>query len=129
MGTKKHMSTKYMNQKKMGHHQNNMSMQQQAQPEQMDRDQYYKRDNMGNYRYGYTSDNSERFEEGNAETGVKGHYTFIDANGLSKRVDYIADKEGFRIIHDNDSNEGRFKRDVSPDLVRTKMTSYRDMSL
>merc|ERR1712126_407921 len=36
---------------------------------------------------------------------------------------------GFRIIHDNDNNEGRFKRDVSPDLVRTKMTSYRDMSL
>merc|ERR1711963_576412 len=75
MPSKKHMSAKYMNQKKMGHHQNNMSMQQQAQPEQMDRDQYYKRDNMGNYRYGYTSDNSERFEEGNAETGVRGHYT------------------------------------------------------
>merc|ERR1719434_544752 len=70
MPSKKHMSTKYMNQKKMGHHQNNMSMQQQAQPEQMDRDQYYKRDNMGNYRYGYTSDNSERFEEGNAETST-----------------------------------------------------------
>merc|ERR1712226_159363 len=59
MPSKKHMSTKYMN-KKMEHHQNNMSMQQQqqAQPEQMDRDQYYNRDNMGNYRYGYTSDNS-----------------------------------------------------------------------
>merc|ERR550534_248111 len=57
-----------------------------------------------------------------------GHYTFIDANGLSKRVDYIADKEGFRIIHDNNAGS-RFKREVKPDLVRTKMTSYRDMSL
>merc|ERR550534_2002246 len=91
--------------------------------------QYYKQDKRGNYIYGYSSDVAEKFEEGNAETGVKGHYTFIDANGLSKRVDYIADKEGFRIIHDNDNNQGRFKRDASPDLVRTKMTSYKDMSL
>merc|ERR1719357_969031 len=78
MPSKKHLSTKYMT-KKMEHQQNNnmgMQQHQQAQPEQMDRDQYYKRDNMGNYRYGYTSDNSERFEEGNAETGVRGHYTY-----------------------------------------------------
>merc|ERR1711923_274184 len=127
------MSTKYMN-KKMGHHQNNMSMQQhqQAQTEQMDRDQYYKRDNMGNYRYGYTSDNSERFEEGNAETGVRGHYTYIDANGLSKRVDYIADMDGFRILNEIDNESRRFKReaeaDVNPDLFRTSMTSRLDSS-
>merc|ERR1711963_1046287 len=130
--SKKHMSTKYMNQKKMGHHQNNMSMHQQAQPEQMDRDQYYKRDNMGNYRYGYTSDNSERFEEGNAETGVRGHYTYIDANGLSKRVDYIADKDGFRILNEIDNEARRFKReaeaDVNPDLIRTSMTARLDSS-
>merc|ERR1712213_251683 len=130
--SKKHMSTKYMNQKKMGHHQNNMSMHQQAQPEQMDRDQYYKRDNMGNYRYGYTSDNSERFEEGNAETGVRGHYTYIDANGLSKRVDYIADKDGFRILNEIDNESRRFKREaeaeVNPDLIRTSMTARLDSS-
>merc|ERR1712117_388050 len=131
MPSKKHMSTKYMN-KKMEHHQNNMGMQQQAQPEQMDRDQYYKRDNMGNYRYGYTSDNSERFEEGNAETGVRGHYTYVDANGLSKRVDYIADKDGFRILNEIDNESRRFKReaeaDVNPDLIRTSMTSRLDSS-
>merc|ERR1719357_685915 len=133
MPSKKHMSTKYMN-KQMEHHQNNMGMHQhqQAQPEQMDRDQYYKRDNMGNYRYGYTSDNSERFEEGNAETGVRGHYTYIDANGLSKRVDYIADKDGFRILNEIDNESRRFKReaeaDVNPDLIRTSMTSRLDSS-
>merc|ERR1712226_1680637 len=130
---KKDMSTKCMN-KKMEHHQNNMSMQQQqqAQPEQMDRDQYYNRDNMGNYRYGYTSDNSERFEEGNAETGVRGHYTYIDGNGLSKRVDYIADKDGFRILNEVENESRRFKReaeaDVNPDLIRTSMTSRLDSS-
>merc|ERR550519_137316 len=85
---------------------------------------YKKTDEKGSYAYGFSFGGQEKFEEGNPETGVKGHYTFIDANGLSKRVDYIADKEGFRIIHDNDNNEGRFKRDTSPDLVRTKMTSY-----
>merc|ERR550534_938735 len=90
--------------------------------------QYYKQDQRGNYVYGYSSDVAEKFEEGNAQTGVKGHFTFIDANGLNKRVDYIADKEGFRIIHDNNAGS-RFKREVKPDLVRTKMTSYRDMSL
>merc|ERR1719382_319878 len=132
MPAKKHMSTKYMN-KKMEHHQNNMSMQQQqAQPEKMDRDQYYNRDNMGNYRYGYTSNNSERFEEGNAETGVRGHYTYIDGNGLSKRVDYIADKDGFRILNEIDNESRRFKReaeaDVNPDLIRTSMTSRLDSS-
>jgi len=133
MPSKKHMSPKYMN-KKMEHHQNNMSMQQQqqAQPEQMDRDQYYNRDNMGNYRYGYTSDNSERFEEGNAETGVRGHYTYIDGNGLSKRVDYIADKDGFRILNEVENESRRFKReaeaDVNPDLIRTSMTSRLDSS-
>merc|ERR1712226_1039779 len=133
MPSKKHMSPKYMN-KKMEHHQNNMSMQQQqqAQPEQMDRDQYYNRDNMGNYRYGYTSDNSERFEEGNAETGVRGHYTYIDGNGLSKRVDYIADKDGFRILNKVENESRRFKReaeaDVNPDLIRTSMTSRLDSS-
>merc|ERR1719219_1248567 len=121
MPSKKHMSTKYMN-----------KQQQQAQPEQMDRDQYYNRDNMGNYRYGYTSDNSERFEEGNAETGVRGHYTYIDGNGLSKRVDYIADKDGFRILNEVDNESRRFKReaeaDVNPDLIRTSMTSRLDSS-
>merc|ERR1712108_17033 len=55
-----------------------------------------------------------------------GHYTFVDANGLSKRVDYIADKEGFRILNDQDGN--RFKREVKPDLVKTRMSSYMDSS-
>jgi len=90
--------------------------------------QFYKHtDQKGNYAYGYAYGNSEKFEEGNAETGIKGHYTFVDANGLSKRVDYIADKEGFRILND-DADNNRFKREVQPDLVRTRMSSYMDSS-
>merc|ERR1712029_664224 len=87
---------------------------------------YKKTDEKGSYAYGFSFGGQEKFEEGNPETGVKGHYTFVDANGLSKRVDYIADKEGFRILNDQDGN--RFKREVKPDLVKTRMSSYMDSS-
>merc|ERR1712029_901888 len=87
---------------------------------------YKKTDEKGGYAYGFSFGGQEKFEEGNPETGVKGHYTFVDANGLSKRVDYIADKEGFRILNDQDGN--RFKREVKPDLVKTRMSSYMDSS-
>merc|ERR1712121_93307 len=87
---------------------------------------YKKTDEKGGYAYGFSFGGQEKFEEGNPETGVKGHYTFVDANGLSKRVDYIADKEGFRILNDQDGN--RFKREVKPDRVKTRMSSYMDSS-
>jgi len=88
--------------------------------------QYFLRDDFGNYDYGYASQNSERFEEGNGQGSVKGHYAYVDSNGMTRRVDYIADDEGFHILGDN--NNDRLKRSVEPDLVRTRMTSYMDAS-
>merc|ERR1719300_2163367 len=41
-------------------------------------DQYYKRDDFGNYAYGYTNGNSEKYEVGNPQGGVKGHYMYVD---------------------------------------------------
>merc|ERR1712002_1156378 len=61
-------------------------------------DQYYKQDDFGNYAYGYANGNSEKFEVGNPQSGVKGHYTYVDSNGLSQKVEYVADDEGFRIV-------------------------------
>jgi len=87
--------------------------------------QYFLRDDFGNYDYGYANQNSERFEEGNGQGSVKGHYAYIDSNGMTRRVDYIADDQGFHILGDNND---RFKRSVEPDLVRTRMTSYMDAS-
>merc|ERR1712029_77394 len=49
-------------------------------------DQYYKQDDFGNYAYGYANGNSEKFEVGNPQSGVKGHYTYVDSNGLSQKV-------------------------------------------
>merc|ERR1712226_1001207 len=128
MAGRQQMANRQMSGQQMSDQQMSFDYMNNALDSQTQGNQYYKQDKRGNYIYGYSSDVAEKFEEGNAETGVKGHYTFIDANGLNKRVDYIADKEGFRIIHGNDAGS-RFKREVKPDLVRTKMTSYRDMSL
>jgi len=89
--------------------------------------QYFLRDDFGNYDYGYASQNSERFEEGNGQGSVKGHYAYVDSNGMTRRVDYIADDEGFHILGGENNND-RLKRSVEPDLVRTRMTSYMDAS-
>ena len=54
-------------------------------------------DDFGNYAYGYANNNSEKQEVGNTQSGqVKGHYTYVDGNGMNRRVDYVADNNGFR---------------------------------
>merc|ERR1719268_50536 len=75
-----------------------------------DRPAFYKQDDFGNFAYGYNSGNSEQFVMGNPEEGVKGHYTYVDGNGLNRRVEYVADSEGFRIIKDSDRSGMRFRR-------------------
>merc|ERR1712165_578430 len=87
-------------------------------------DQYYKRDDFGNYAYGYANGNSEKYEVGNPQGGVKGHYMYVDSNGLNQRVEYIADDQGFRIVGGEDK---RFKREAEPSM--RMMTSYMDSSL
>merc|ERR1712241_734044 len=87
-------------------------------------------DNLGNYAFGYSTQNSEMAEEGNDQL-KKGHFANIMANGKLRRVDYIADNQGFHILRDTADNTGKYiKREaetsVEPDLVRTRMTSYMD---
>merc|ERR1711973_36505 len=94
--------------------------------------QYHLKDNLGNYAFGYSTQNSEMAEEGNAQL-KKGHYANIMADGKLRRVDYIADNQGFHILRDTADNTGKYiKREaetsVEPDLIRTRMTSYMDSS-
>merc|ERR1712045_544423 len=89
--------------------------------------QYFLQDKFGKYAYAYANQNSEKMEEGN-QNSVKGHYAYIMSNGQKRRVEYIADNQGFHIIRDDADNAGRFKRSVEPDLIQTKMTSYIDSS-
>merc|ERR1712007_394051 len=66
----------------------------------------------------------EKYEVGNPQGGVKGHYMYVDSNGLNQRVEYIADDQGFRIVGGEDK---RFKREAEPSM--RMMTSYMDSSL
>ena len=94
--------------------------------------QYHLKDNLGNYAFGYSTHNSEMAEEGNAQL-KKGHFANIMADGKMRRVDYIADNQGFHILRDTADNTGKYiKREaetsVEPDLISTRMTSYMDSS-
>merc|ERR1719365_579860 len=95
------------------------------QPQQVvDFPQYFKQDDSGNYAYGYSSGVSERYEVGNPQSGVKGHYTYVDSNGLNQKVEYVADDQGFRIVGKDEQphqQHSRFTRSVEPDMMR--MTS------
>merc|ERR1719322_1708264 len=94
--------------------------------------QYHLKDNLGNYAFGYSTQNSEMAEEGNDQL-KKGHFANIMANGKLRRVDYIADNQGFHILRDTADNTGKYikleaETSVEPDLIRTRMTSYMDSS-
>merc|ERR1711973_524048 len=89
--------------------------------------QYFLQDKFGNYAYAYANQNSEKMEKGD-QNSVQGHYAYIMSNGQKRRVEYIADNQGFHVIRDDADNAGRFKRSVEPDLIQTKMTSYMDSS-
>merc|ERR1719245_1689873 len=88
--------------------------------------QYFLKDTFGNYVYGYANQNSEKREEGN-DHSVQGTYTYIMSNGMKRRVDYIADDQGFHILRD-DADSSRIKRSAEPEVISTRMTSVMDSS-
>merc|ERR1719391_713137 len=88
--------------------------------------QYFVKDDFGNYVYSYNDQQSEKSEENNGKF-IKGHYAYIMSNGVKRRVEYIADNNGFHIIRDN-ADPARIKRSSEPDLVQAKMTSIMDSS-
>jgi len=88
--------------------------------------QYFTKDDFGNYVYSYNDQQSEKSEEGNNHF-TKGQYAYIMSNGVKRKVEYIADDNGFHIIKDN-ADPARIKRSSEPDLLQTKMTSVMDSS-
>merc|ERR1712055_341527 len=88
---------------------------------------YFVKDDFGNYVYSYNDQQSEKSEQNNGKV-TKGHYAYIMSNGVKRRVDYIADDNGFHIIQDN-ADPARIKRSSEPSLVQTEMTSVMDSSL
>merc|ERR1712121_471119 len=88
--------------------------------------QYFVKDNFGNYAYSYNDQQSEKSEEGNNQS-IKGQYAYIMSNGVKRRGEYIADNNGFHVIRDN-ADPARIKRSTEPDLLQTRMTSVMDSS-
>merc|ERR1712110_1366038 len=88
--------------------------------------QYFVKDDFGNYVYSYNDQQSEKSEEGNNQS-IKGKYAYIMSNGVLRHVEYIADNDGFHIIRDN-ADPARIKRSVEADLIQTRMTSMMDSS-
>merc|ERR1719150_2463541 len=70
--------------------------------------QYFVKDDFGNYVYSYNDQQSEKSEKNNGKF-IKGHYAYIMSNGVKRRVEYIADNNGFHIIRDN-ADPARIKR-------------------
>merc|ERR1711962_916012 len=83
--------------------------------------QYFKKDDFGNYVYSYNDQQSEKSEEGNDQF-TKGQYAYIMSNGVKRKVEYIADNNGFHIIKDN-ADPARIKRSTEPELLQTRMIS------
>merc|ERR1711970_139968 len=88
--------------------------------------QYFVKNDFGNYVYSYNDQLSEKSEEGNSQA-IKGHYAYIMSNGVKRRGDYVADDQGFHIIRDN-ADPARIKRSVEPDLIHNRMISVMDSS-
>merc|ERR1712108_71822 len=90
--------------------------------------QYHLPDKFGNFEYAWKNQDSEKMEKGN-DMSVRGRYAYIMSDGLLRRVEYIADNNGFHILQDNADNsraQDRNKRSVEPDLIQTRMASFMD---
>merc|ERR1712029_72499 len=92
--------------------------------------QYHLQDEFGNFEYAYANKDSEKIEKGN-DMSVRGRYAYIMSDGVLRRVDYIADNDGFHVLQDNadsSKSQNRIKRSVEPDLLQTRITSFMDSS-
>merc|ERR1711990_893529 len=92
--------------------------------------QYHLQDEFGNFEYAYANQDSEKMEKGN-DMLVRGRYAYIMSDGVLRRVEYIANNNGFHVLQDNadsSKSQNRIKRSVKPDLLQTRMTSFMDSS-
>merc|ERR1711963_1069520 len=96
----------------------------------MSPNQYFLKNDMGNYPFGYSTLNSQRAEEG-SDRMVRGQYAYINGDGKLRHVEYLANDDGFHILRDTADTTGRYiKRSAEglsePDLIKTRMTSIMD---
>jgi len=64
--------------------------------------QFHAQDELGQYSYGYAGGPSAKSESKDAFGNVRGGYSYIDANGITQTVNYVADPvNGFRVAATN----------------------------
>ncbi len=63
--------------------------------------QYNAQDEIGGVSFGYSNINSAREETRTPEGITTGSYSYVDANGITQTVNYIADALGFRVAGTN----------------------------
>ena len=56
---------------------------------------------LGQYTFGYLSADQTKQEVKTADGVIRGQYSYVDANGLTQEVNYIADALGFRVAATN----------------------------
>merc|ERR1711902_96450 len=59
--------------------------------------QYHAQDDFGQYSFGYSDGNSVKQEVKTADGVIRGHYQYVDSDGIVQTVNYIADALGFRV--------------------------------
>jgi len=72
-----------------------------AEPVAAASNQFHAQDELGQYEYGYANEHSVKTEHKTADGVVRGSYSYVDANGVVQRVDYISDALGFRVAATN----------------------------
>ena len=64
--------------------------------------QHHAQNEFGEYNYGYSNSNSAKNEIKTVDGVTRGSYSYVDANNIVQRVDYIADDlYGFRVAATN----------------------------
>ena len=63
--------------------------------------QYHAQDDAGQYSYGFLSGDQTKQETKTADGVVRGAYSYVDADGITQTVNYIADALGFRVAASN----------------------------
>lgn len=63
--------------------------------------QYHSQDELGQYQYGYSNEQSSKTETKTIDGVTHGAYSYVDAEGKIQSVRYLSDALGFRVLATN----------------------------
>ncbi len=86
--------------------------------------QFQAQDEAGQYNYGYSSQLSSKQETKAADGVVRGSYSYVDANGVVQKVDYISDVLGFRVVGTNVPGASPSAPLIAPKVVQYAYLPY-----